>query len=124
MALLILKAFCELIRLEPYLMKGNFMALHQLVRRCAVLPRSTSPYGIDQVCSAVDFACACYWKQVLCLQRSVATTLLLRRNGQNAVLVLGAQDLPFRAHAWVEINGSVVNDKPYAAEMYTVLDRC
>jgi hypothetical protein len=39
-------------------------------------------------------------------------------------MVIGAQLMPFRAHAWVEVDGRVVNDKPYAAEVYTVLDRC
>ena len=36
----------------------------------------------------------------------------------------GVQKLPFKAHAWVEVDGRVVNDKPYMREMYTVLDRC
>jgi len=32
--------------------------------------------------------------------------------------------LPFRSHAWCEINGNVVNDKPYMLDVYTVLERC
>ena len=32
--------------------------------------------------------------------------------------------MPFKAHAWVEVAGVVVNDKPYMPEMYAVLDRC
>ena len=39
-------------------------------------------------------------------------------------MVIGAQQMPFKAHAWVEVGGSVVNDKPYTPEMYQVLDRC
>jgi len=39
-------------------------------------------------------------------------------------MVIGAQKLPFKAHAWVEVNEQVVNDKPYTREMYAVLDRC
>jgi hypothetical protein len=41
-----------------------------------------------------------------------------------AELVIGAQHMPFRAHAWVEVQGRVVNDKSYTNEMYAVLDRC
>ena len=41
-----------------------------------------------------------------------------------AQMVIGTQQIPFRAHAWVEVDGSVVNDKPYTPEMYAVLDRC
>jgi hypothetical protein len=32
--------------------------------------------------------------------------------------------MPFKAHAWVEVGGHIVNDKPYTREMYAILDRC
>ena len=37
---------------------------------------------------------------------------------------IGAQQMPFKSHAWVEVDGRVVNDKPYTPEIYAVLDRC
>jgi hypothetical protein len=61
---------------------------------------------------------------VLCLQRSAATIILLRRHGWQAEMVIGAQLLPFQSHAWVEIGGNVVNDKPYINQIFQVLDRC
>ena len=78
----------------------------------------------ERICAAVDMACIWYWKEVLCLQRSAVTACLLKRHGVPAQMVIGAQQIPFRAHAWVEVDGSVVNDKPYTPEMYAVLDRC
>jgi hypothetical protein len=39
-------------------------------------------------------------------------------------MITGAQVLPFRSHAWVEIESRVVNDKPYVREIYQVLDQC
>jgi hypothetical protein len=39
-------------------------------------------------------------------------------------MVIGAQMLPFKSHAWVEIGGSIVNDKPYMLDIYQVLERC
>jgi hypothetical protein len=39
-------------------------------------------------------------------------------------MVTGAQILPFESHAWVEIGGVVVNDKPYMHEIYQVFERC
>jgi hypothetical protein len=39
-------------------------------------------------------------------------------------MVIGARQIPFKAHAWVEVDGRVVNDKTYAAEIYAVLERC
>jgi hypothetical protein len=65
-----------------------------------------------------------YFKQVQCLQRSAATVCVLRQLGVPAELVIGAQPLPFRAHAWVEVRGVVINDKVSATENYAVLDRC
>jgi hypothetical protein len=38
--------------------------------------------------------------------------------------VIGAQPLPFKAHAWVEIDDRIINDKPYLREIYSVLDCC
>lgn len=83
-----------------------------------------APCQPEQLCHVIDLACVFYFKQVLCLQRSAATTLLLRRHGWNAEMVIGAQLLPFKSHAWVEIQGVVVNDKPYMQEIYQVLERC
>jgi len=34
------------------------------------------------------------------------------------------QQVPFAAHAWVELEGIVLNDKSYMPEIYSVLDRC
>jgi hypothetical protein len=39
-------------------------------------------------------------------------------------MMIGVQQMPFRAHAWVEVDGLVVGDKPYMREMYLVLDQC
>jgi len=72
----------------------------------------------------VDVACIWYWKEVLCLQRSAAAACLLKQHGIPAEMVIGAQQMPFRAHAWVEAGGRVVNDKSYTPEMYSVLDKC
>jgi hypothetical protein len=85
---------------------------------------SARPVEQDQLCRAMDYACVFYFKPVRCLQRSAATTLLLRHHGWRAEMVIGAQMLPFRSHAWCEINGAVVNDKPYVRAIYEVLERC
>jgi hypothetical protein len=78
----------------------------------------------QKICRAVDIACVFYFKEVQCLQRSAAAVRLLRRHGVPAELVTGVQQWPFRAHAWVEIAGQVVNDKPHITEGFTVIDRC
>lgn len=124
MSLLVLQAYLSLIQFDLYLAGGNFEALYNKVRHYPVGRGQTSADSVEQICSAVDMACIWYWKQALCLQRSGVTTCLLRRYGVCAQLVIGAQQLPFKAHAWVEVEGRVVDDKPYTPEMYAVLDRC
>lgn len=79
---------------------------------------------LNQLLKAVDLACICYPKRVLCLQRSAVTVQLLRANGFEAEMVIGVQTLPFASHAWVEINHVVVNDKPYVTELYRPIERC
>src|ERR1700722_813588 len=99
-------------------------ALYDLGRRQAVRGDVMARTSWEQLCRAMGFACIFYFKRVLCLQRSAATTVLLRRHGWDAEMVTGAQILPFEPHAWVEIANDVVNDKPYMHEIYQVLDRC
>jgi hypothetical protein len=124
MSFLVLKAYLKLIYFDLYLARGNFSALHDKVRGYPTGKKAEVADGIEQICSAVDMACIWYWKEALCLQRSAATACLLKRHGIRAQLVIGAQQMPFKAHAWVEVEGSVVNDKPYTPEIYAVLDRC
>jgi Transglutaminase-like superfamily len=124
MSLLVLKAYWKLIYFDLYLARGNFSALYERVRKNPLGTQVSRSDAIERVCSAVDMACIWYPKEVLCLQRSAATACLLRENNVRAQMVIGAQQMPFKAHAWVEVAGRVVNDKPYTAEMYMVLDRC
>lgn len=124
MSLLMLKAYFRLIYFDTYLARGNFAALYKKVRNYPVGNRSATAGDVERICSAIDMACIWYWKEALCLQRSAATACLLKKYGVPAQLVIGTQQIPFKAHAWVEVDGCVVNDKPYAREMYAVLDRC
>jgi hypothetical protein len=124
MPFLILKAYLKLIQFDLYLARGSFAALYDKVRNYPVGAYAPAPNAVEDICSAVDMACIWYWKEALCLQRSAATACLLKKYGVPARMVIGAQQIPFKAHAWVEVDGRVVNDKPYTPEMYAVIDRC
>jgi len=119
----ILRAYRYLIRFDAYLRRGQFSAVHEAVRSHPVRETLAIPNAEVVACSAIDLACVCYWKNVLCLQRAAATCCLLKQLGVPAELVIGAQLLPFRAHAWVEVSGRVVNDKPFVVEAFGVLER-
>jgi hypothetical protein len=123
MFFLIFQAYCKLISFDIYLARRNFATLYDRVRGCRVAAKVPSPTTAESICSAVDIACICYPKQVLCLQRSAVTACLLKYHGVRAQMVIGAQQTPFKSHAWVEVDGRVVNDKSYTQEMYAVLDR-
>jgi Transglutaminase-like superfamily len=124
MKFLVLRAYWKLICFDLYLARGNFATLYQRVRDCRVGRPAGLPNVNERICAAVDMACIWYWKEVLCLQRSAATACLLKRYGVPAQMMIGAQQMPFKAHAWVEVDGFVVNDKPYVREIYSALDKC
>jgi hypothetical protein len=121
--LLLLKAFFGLALYDLLVRNDKFAALHDEVRRWRVAGGPASPELITRAQHVVDLACLWYPKPVLCLQRSVVATYLLRRVGAKAELIIGAQRLPFRSHAWVEIDGKVINDKPDMRNRYLVLER-
>jgi hypothetical protein len=118
------QAFWQLIRFHYCILCGNFSLLYSKVRNCRCSPKASSSELTERICEVIDVACIWYPKHVLCLQRSAATTCLLRRYGVQARMVIGVQQLPFKSHAWVEVDGHVVNDKRYTCEIYAVLDQC
>ena len=124
MSFLFLEAYSKLLFFDFYVGRDDFQGLYRRVRESGVAHKTSSRDVAQQICRAVDLACIWYWKEALCLQRSAAAVCLLKRHGVAAELVIGAQQMPFKAHAWVEVAGEVVNDKPYMPQMYQVLDRC
>ena len=85
-------------------------------------PRRTSA-SIEEVIWSVDEACVWYLHRAACLQRSAVATWLLRRQGIAAEMVIGCRPLPFESHAWVEVDGRLVNDRPQYQRAFTILDR-
>jgi hypothetical protein len=54
-----------------------------------------------------------------CLQRAIATALLCRMRGTWPTWCTGVRTSPFRAHAWVEVDGEPI-DEPQDAGYYVV----
>jgi hypothetical protein len=121
----VIESWLLLAHFELVMKFRSSQALRHIVRAQHIRPMKCSSQTSSETLShAMDLACVFYFKRVLCLQRSTATTVLLRRHGWRAELVTGAQILPPEFHAWVEIDGIVVNDKAYMREIYQVLERC
>jgi hypothetical protein len=118
-------AFLLLITADAILKLAGFNALHQAVIDWPLRNKaSVEPQLLSHLCSAANQACAFYPKQSLCLQRSVILTWLLRSNGIKGEMMIGVHKMPFYGHAWVELEGKVINDDKNAKNFFQVVSRC
>jgi hypothetical protein len=122
--ILFFQAFFVLFAYDCVCALCRFQTLYFMVKRWKLADRPAGLEMVERVCTAVNYACVWYPKQTFCLQRSFVTTYLLRRNGVPAQMVLGAQKLPFKAHAWVEVEGQAINERSNVQAIYNVWDRC
>ena len=111
---------------------AGFAEIHRYIRhsgrgraRRTVSPGAASWSSISpgSIVWAVDEACVWYLKPVFCLQRSAVATWMLRRHGFDGSLVIGYRPVPFESHAWVEVDGLIVNDRPQYRKYFHVLER-
>ena len=123
LGLLTAQAWLGLVAFDLALVAG-FARVHHWIRHCPRhRRRRASASTAADIVWAVDEACVWYVKRAACLQRSVIATWLLRRRGLRAELVIGYRPLPFESHAWVEVDGRIVNDRPQYQQVFSVLDR-
>lgn len=120
--LLVLEALGGL-ALFDLLARRGFARVHGFTRALPVAGEARDPETVARVCRAVEEACVWYVKRAFCLQRSTVATWLLRRRGVAAELVIGYRPMPVDSHAWVEVGGQVVNDRPQYQKFFHVLDR-
>jgi hypothetical protein len=120
-----LAAFVALLLLDLVSRAAGFARLHSLIERFPRIgPARGDTAEIASICARVDRAAVYYFRRAWCLQRSATAVCLLRLRGVEAELVIGVSRQPFYAHAWVEVDGRVVNDDPAVRRRYAVLERC
>ncbi len=117
-------AFLGLFTADLIMKLWGFRRLHQTVKRWPVSKMNNDQETITRVCAAVECATTYYLKHTWCLQRSAVLTCLLRAKGVPAQMVIGFRKMPFHGHAWVEVNGRVVNDNQKVLTFYRTLHRC
>lgn len=122
--MLFLRAWFTLFTYDVLSTFCRFETIYSMVKSWKVASTPSGQDTMNRVCTAVDYACIWYPKRALCLQRSFVTTYLLKKYGVTAHMVLGAQKLPFKAHAWVEVEGRAINERSNVQATYTVWDRC
>lgn len=126
--LLIVKALFCLVRVDLILRIRGYRQLRAMLEGASVrsgdVPESSSGAVTEAVCHAALRACSWYFPRPLCLQRSAATALLLRRQGVPASMVVGARIAPVQGHAWVEVDELIVNDDPeFITRTYAIVER-
>lgn len=124
MTFLVIKVWLALLHYEVVAKLYGYQAVLKTARNDV---RATAKLGrrvpLETIRDAVEIGAALYFKQVHCLQRSCVGTHLLREAGWDAHLTIGVQIVPFSSHAWIELDGAVVNDRPYVREKYRVLEQ-
>ncbi len=67
---------------------------------------------IDDLVRSLNAACLLYHRRTKCLEWAGALLLVGFQYGFDLRLVVGVQNRPFYAHAWVEHEGRIVGDEP------------
>ena len=116
----VIRTLFEFIRYDLITSTAGFPRIHRQLMRQRVAVRAVQAREA-LICEAVSLAACFYYNPVPCLQRSVVATRLLRKSGISARLVIGYRPAPFFSHAWVEVDGRVVNDSPAYKERLQVL---
>ncbi|MEU9118145.1 lasso peptide biosynthesis B2 protein [Streptomyces sp. NPDC048483] len=96
---------------------------HRIRRVLSVVRRGTAPATTSQALAAreavVALSARCAGEG--CLQRSVATALLCRMRGVWPDWCTGVRTAPFRAHAWVEVEGLAVGEPHRLGEYHRMM---
>jgi len=118
-------AFIAFLAYEAILRLRGFGRLCLLVEQWPVAKRRHwSAMRVRQICAGIDRARLWYPKKIHCLQHSAVVTCLLRSQGIPATMIFAAARKPFYAHAWCEVQGTVVNDEQSVRERYSTFTRC
>lgn len=81
------------------------------------------PYAA-QTSYLVNGAARLLFRREACLERSIMLWSMLRRQGIEGDLKIGVatENKSIRAHAWVEIDGDPINEKPWLSEQFAVFN--
>lgn len=81
----------------------------------------TNPSLLYRIVEKINQASQWHLIGMGCLQRSFTAFLMLRRRGIPVNLCIGVSKFNFRAHAWLEHHGLVVNEDPKVRQIYSQL---
>jgi hypothetical protein len=123
-AKLLIRCFTLLVAHDWLMARSNLESLVEQTRDFPVSDARGALRAEEDAVRALGLASSLYFKPVRCLQRSAVLVRLLRRQGISALMVIGVRKVPFLAHAWVEVNGKVIDGGFANQETYLVLEEC
>lgn len=121
--LLAWRAWWSLFRTWRRLARLGFSAAYEEAART---PVSSGPVGLPAALGAFARAENFFHMRKApqdCLPRSLALFRFLRRCGIPAEHRIGVRRFPFGAHAWVEVDGRIVHDRPDQPRLFTTIAR-
>lgn len=121
---LVVEAYIKLVGYDLFMARNDFASLHRRVKGLPLRQVTPKPQVPEEISHALNIACCFYPKPALCLQRSSVLIAMLRQRGVPAHMIIGAQKLPFKAHAWVEVEGLILDDRLAAREAFLILEVC
>lgn len=107
----------------------RFAHISRLPRLFALMPTLWTVKSADRqrvICAtglAVQRARRLFLGDAKCLSSAATSTCLLRLRGLPAQMIIGVRRSPFEAHAWTELDGSVINDDVAETSTYQVMTR-
>jgi len=109
----ILQAYILRIKVDLILKIRGFKGLIDFIKKSRNPKKSykkTNPEEYNSLASIVNRACFYYFYRTKCLEWAATLTLLALKKGLQCNLVIGVQNMPFRAHAWGQVDNLVVAD--------------
>ncbi len=119
------RGYFSLLLVDLILALGGFPLLHRCIVKLPVRKRQSigAPDAVGWARSAIASGSRFRRTSPKCLTRSAALVFLLRRAyGIAAKVVIGFRSVPIEGHAWVEVDGMVIDDLPHENE-FLVIDR-
>lgn len=106
---------------------GGFRRLYTFLKRTSPIPPSSSHPSIAELQDMARLVNAAANRGPIhsaCLARSLTLWWLLRRRGVASDLRIGVskEGGEFAAHAWVEVDGTVINDSPESITRFAAFD--
>jgi hypothetical protein len=120
-AVLLGTAFVALCRAHRSARRQRMAGIQQLIERERQQLRGYTTFPAESLTKALNAACLIYWKKTKCLEWSCALVLIGFRFGFDFRLVVGVQNCPFYAHAWVENSGKIIGDDIHLRERLAVI---